>query len=341
MNLPDLGQPLVDLLEHLHAAPGEDDDKPLAGLVAAALTADQVIIVIEQNGKARRLCRPGPRDRVIASLIDFEAQHPALIRPTDETARALRRTAQSANGPHASVLAVRCSGAGPGLIALCAYRDERRPFSEAEMAMARLITDHWALGRAAREAPRAALGVSGAAAIVATIGSACCLLDAGGEVREINAAAGAMLHASGLMITGGRMRHEDPALNETLQATLTAMDGGRKGSCEILLSRSPAEPLLGVLTALPSGGGVLLHLIDGCASHDDRQAAARLRLVFGLAPTEAAVCLRLLQGVSVVQIAVERGVTAHTIRTQKEKILRKIGFDGVEDLFRLHPLLVG
>ncbi|HET9427228.1 MAG TPA: LuxR C-terminal-related transcriptional regulator [Allosphingosinicella sp.] len=94
----------------------------------------------------------------------------------------------------------------------------------------------------------------------------------------------------------------------------------------VLLERSDGRNAVMTVTPfkLPHGSRQALLLI-----HDDKVAAEelgpQLRQLFGLTQSEAAIAMRVGDGLTVIDIACERGVAAETIRSQMKTMMAKLG----------------
>ena len=184
------------------------------------------------------------------------------------------------------------------------------------------------------------------------------LIDAQLRLRQANPAALRLLaqHPDLRIVDGALLQQGAGAralADKVAQLTLRAPAGGRSDSADRAVLRlsgrsasssvssSMASSLLLLLSVLRPAG---MHAAFGARPlvlvelHDpDRRPAPDAALVastFGLTPAEAAVASALAAGLSVQQIAAQRGATVLTVRTQLSRIYDKLGVRRQAELTR-------
>lgn len=177
------------------------------------------------------------------------------------------------------------------------------------------------------------------------------LLREDGRVGCFNASAEAIaVPVRGLSLTGGRLAALDPDVNERLQALIRRATRSGYGAGRIGGEMDVEGPDGGRVTCLilPLGGdnpfreGVgpcraMVHLL--APGRDLARGPGRLRRLFDLSAAETEVAIALMSGASPEEIAVERGRSIETVRTQCRAILSKTGFSRASELTRLWSLV--
>ena len=103
------------------------------------------------------------------------------------------------------------------------------------------------------------------------------------------------------------------------------------------LSTGPAAGAAWVedLSRASAGARVAVFVSDPAAVGDGATTRERLRAVYGLTPTEAAVAAAVARGEGLLAVAAAQGVTLATVRTQAQQVYRKTGVRGQAALARL------
>lgn len=176
---------------------------------------------------------------------------------------------------------------------------------------------------------------------------ACWLVDGAGRVGGMTPAADALLLETRLTIREGRLAsaraHETRRIADALQAVLMSSvhsadpvalsDDG--GGIAILLEIFPLPRRPWDLSFAPRA-----IVIARTSIRPDRQAR-RLIAAFGLTRAEADIALRLASGTPRREIAVQRGVTAETLKAQIRSLYEKMGCNRESQLVRIVTLLGG
>ena len=170
------------------------------------------------------------------------------------------------------------------------------------------------------------------------------VLDRGARLVFANVAACGLLRAGdALKEREGELRATSPAgrvaLRDAIAAALTPEcgAGSTAGANMLLLPRSGREPVvvaavpLGASAGVDAGGILLLYDPDAPA----RLSHAVLRRLFGLTEAESELCLALLDGDSVAELARRRGVSVNTTRTLLARVFAKTGKQRQSDLVRM------
>lgn len=162
-----------------------------------------------------------------------------------------------------------------------------------------------------------------------TLGYAALHVRADGRVLALNAAAeGLLRRADGLLLAAGRLTAQEAEsaarLAAIVSAATRACDPGagatrvlrRDGSvaCHVTVT-----PLVGVST--PSRALVLLREPVPADTSLDR----RLRALYDLSPAEAGIAVGLASGLTPRDVAVQRGVSEGTVRSQVKTLMAKLG----------------
>ena len=183
--------------------------------------------------------------------------------------------------------------------------------------------------------------------------TACCLIGVGGRLLFANAAARQLFEiGGGLSVRQDRLQALDPATDAELQAAIgqaTNVDASwaTRAPSEVGL-RMPegAGPLVAIIVPLGQENvfftvGAIraaVYLVDAGVRPLGAAERTRLRSVFALTDAEAAITARVIEGLSVKEIADERGTSEQTVRTQIKLILEKTQSTRQVDLLRLQRL---
>ncbi|MBV8166060.1 MAG: hypothetical protein JO021_04655 [Alphaproteobacteria bacterium] len=222
------------------------------------------------------------------------------------------------------------------------HRSPRQaPFTRAELQGLERVGRH--LGRAAGaflDVTHTRLGHAAGLGALEQIVKPTLLVDVDGCVVYANPAAETALRASTVIAQQhGRLIAQQPVDTERMQALIERAARHQAGG----------ETRLGaaIVTVTPGGRAMTLHSLAPTAValvmlHDPRGAAppaARLQSVFGLTAAETALAQGLIAGQRLAEIAVARGVSVETVRTQLRALFRKTGTTRQPDLVRV--LLAG
>lgn len=185
------------------------------------------------------------------------------------------------------------------------------------------------------------------------LGLGAALLTATGVVIEANAIARALIEeGDGLMRKpDGRLRCHDPSSDARLvdavaRALLSAHGNGRDAEAAFLAPRRSGRPpcvvavhalIDGLGEVAPGFGCALCFIVD--PTRATPLSVDGLALAGRLSAAEADVCARILVGASAAEIAAARGVSTETIRTQRRRVMAKLGVRTRLDLIRLAVLL--
>jgi len=176
------------------------------------------------------------------------------------------------------------------------------------------------------------------------------LRDDGGLACANAVAEGLATAGRGLTLAAGRLTALDPQVNGRLQglfrrALQSGPGEGRSGG-EMDVEGPDGARI--TCLVLPLGGdnpfrdgvgpcrAVVYLLAPG---QDPAHGAQRLRRLFGLSAAETEVAIALMGGGSAEEIALERGRSIETVRTQCRAILSKTGLGRATELARLRPLV--
>ncbi len=133
----------------------------------------------------------------------------------------------------------------------------------------------------------------------------------------------------------GRLDLADAGAARSLAAALHAcLRPGAAKPAVIPVRRAGSPALLLHLHPLPTGGA-LLQLVEPPSVAAEMPRPARLRLMFGLTPAEAALAELLAEGVPPAAAAERRGVGMPTVRTQIRALLAKTGAARLHELTAL------
>lgn len=217
-----------------------------------------------------------------------------------------------------------------GLVGLGLQRALRSPgFGEADVATLesllphlRRMTDARAMVRSAQARER------DAEAVLDRLATGAMLVEAGGRIVLVNAAAEAMLdQRDGLACCHGALTALDPQVAAQLSAALTqatARDGCFGGAVAVGRPSGRRAYRLILAPHRPPGSDrtLALALIDDPESAAPDMAAI-LADLFALTPAEADLAVRLMSGASVEEASEARGVRVSTGRTQLKHLLEK------------------
>ncbi|HEX4198183.1 MAG TPA: hypothetical protein VHZ26_12140 [Caulobacteraceae bacterium] len=155
------------------------------------------------------------------------------------------------------------------------------------------------------------------------------IVNAEGRLLAANAVADVVLNRmDGLAVRRGALaaiRHGDGAALQ--QAIVLATASANPRATSVVVSRGPeAPPYLVTVTPVArlSGAGRAM-LIFRDPDVNDLTLTDRLRTLFGLSPSEAAIAIDLSLGRSTADILAKRGVRPSTLKTQLESLTGKMG----------------
>lgn len=151
------------------------------------------------------------------------------------------------------------------------------------------------------------------------------LVSSSGQVLSANENASQYLEAKdGLWDEQGLLAAE--AVTETLQlraAIRDAVDNGKPGGMLIRRSRE-TQPHMVMIQPVGNGSGqAVIAVRNGGAKSPG--LPDRVKALFRLGPAEADIAVQLARGSDIQEIAVARGVTINTIRTQLASAMVKVG----------------
>lgn len=149
-------------------------------------------------------------------------------------------------------------------------------------------------------------------------------VDRNGRVLTLNAPAEALCGGSGVLrMREGRLIAEGRQAS-LLQVLAAATDEASPKAGMLRLARPNGSVMVLTASPLPAAGAaralVVVKVAEGLPS-----LAAKLREFLGLSPSEAWVAAALSGGRSLAEIALDRGVSELTVRTQLKAILNKTG----------------
>ncbi|KCZ97603.1 LuxR family transcriptional regulator [Hyphomonas polymorpha PS728] len=172
-----------------------------------------------------------------------------------------------------------------------------------------------ALGLAAVHATLATLdAVKAAAFILNTDGRVIGLSRRGADIAE---------RGDGLRLSGGRVKLEDGAAREALEAWLSRLGKGTAPPMSLFTGSAmlDLQPLPPERDGLGTGPAALAILREA-TTPEERRILIRAR--YNLTPAEADIALALARGVSVPDIASGRGVSLPTVRSQLQALYAKL-----------------
>ncbi len=150
-------------------------------------------------------------------------------------------------------------------------------------------------------------------------------VDAEARIHDANAQARQLIDWAGAgLVRGGVLQLEEPDMGPLRWAIRRAT---RARAPEANMVRLAAGQFAGwtlTVTPMPTMGGArALVLVKSLTAEQD--LAQRLQALFGLSLAEALVAIALSQGEATRDIAVARGVTEHTVRSQIKSLMAKTG----------------
>lgn len=140
-----------------------------------------------------------------------------------------------------------------------------------------------------------------------------------------------------LVVRNGRLRVRDRAADQKLQSAIrwaSELDGflmARRGAVPIVVDAG--EGLPPKLWWLIGDSGMILFSFGHHRLTEDRLAMSAM--VFGLSPGQIQVAARIVEGLSLVDIARCDGVSVNTVRTQLRRIFEKVGVHNQPALVRV------
>lgn len=157
------------------------------------------------------------------------------------------------------------------------------------------------------------------------------VLNRQGQLTHANGSARSLLNQGSIIqLVGGFVRAAKPALTAPWQAAIArAMDNCAPSGREniVLLPRSGRLPMVAMVASLAATAimdvGALVILHD--PEHAAMPTAGMLRRLFGLTQAEVDICLGLLQGLSLSELAQLRGSTINTAKTLLYRVFDKTG----------------
>ena len=165
-------------------------------------------------------------------------------------------------------------------------------------------------------------------------------LNAQGLVLERNQAASRMMESgNGLFLAHGKIGTRGmEAMVRLEKAVAAVLAGGAERPVAIPREKRPALTVIIAPVAVDrkklagSAARAIMFISDPDAVPD--QAGARIAALYGLTKSEADVAEAIAAGKPVEQLAVERGTTIHTVRTQIKTMMNKIGASRQSDVVR-------
>lgn len=236
------------------------------------------------------------------------------------------------------------SAAGDNVIVSLERRYDQGPVSRREIALLDTVRPH--LARAAIVAAK--LHLKRAQASLASFekaGAAAALITAGGIVTETNPRFEA-LRSQVIARAHGKTALRDPRANALLQAALADLAHDRIGDTRsIPVPREIDDPaiIIHVMPIRRQARDLFARseaiLVVTTSDRALRIEASLLCELYDLTRAEATVAARLLEGLSVDEIAARHAISRETVRTQVKKVLGKSGSRSQADLIRrLAPL---
>lgn len=175
---------------------------------------------------------------------------------------------------------------------------------------------------------RASLGLAAVRATLATleaVKAAAFILNTDGRVIGLSArGADIAERGEGLRLSGGRLKLEDTAAREALEAWLSGLGMGTAPPLSLFTGNAmlDLQPLPEERGGLGTGPAALAILREAAAP-EERRSLIRTR--YNLTPAEAEIALALARGLSVPDIAGARGVSLPTVRSQLQAVYAKLG----------------
>lgn len=152
------------------------------------------------------------------------------------------------------------------------------------------------------------------------------LVSASGQILGVNENGATCLEdRDGLKEEGGLLAAE--AVTETLQLRSAIRDAVEQGRPGGMLIRRTREMQPHMVMIQPVGNGGDRQAVVAVRNGDGKSPglADRVRALFRLGPAEADIAVQLARGSDIQEIAVVRGVTINTIRTQLASAMVKVG----------------
>ena len=211
--------------------------------------------------------------------------------------------------------------------------------AEAKRLMA-LLAPHLAL---ARRVQRKLAGVTAAKSALEAgldrLTAAAFLVDGCGKVRHLNAAAlGLLAQCREVSHCQGKLGFKDAKLNAAFQAAVkrAVCEEHRSSALPVHLAGSgPAEVLVAPLHPGEALNAPMAFVLITAPARDVDAIARRLQQLYRLTPAEGRIAAMLAMGESVEQIALAKGVSDATLRTQLRSIFAKTGTRRQADIVRL------
>lgn len=164
-----------------------------------------------------------------------------------------------------------------------------------------------------------------------------------GQVAHFNRSAESLLNEkSHLRLDNGHLQTDDDATTRKLSVEVTKAIRASRGdgndlNSVILLQRSEQLPLMLMITPLqlkgPVQGAALLFAFD--PETTPAMTPCLIRRLFGLSEAEAMLSIALCSGKTLDEVAIERGTTMNTIKSQLRNIFTKTGTKRQSELVSL------
>lgn len=174
-------------------------------------------------------------------------------------------------------------------------------------------------------------------ALVNALGQPALLVDSNLRIRQTN-------HAADLLLESGRVLQArdgylsaagtdgENRLADTVAKAL-ARTGGQAAATRLLLPGGTHADL-SVTSVQSTAGGRLALILASTGDMADPTRVERLRLLYGLSPSEAAIAIMLTDGMQPAEIAEQRRVSPETVRIQIKQIAFKLGCNRQAEIVR-------
>lgn len=185
------------------------------------------------------------------------------------------------------------------------------------------------LGRAAADASLATL--------MRDALGACLICDGQGRLLLVSPAAERLAGPAGLRLTGGRLAFDRTAIGAAVLALIGQTAEGGPGGTQLLMP-GPLGAILAHIGRLPRADGLARPhpvLVELREVTPQPPSAASLRAVFGLGEAEAEVARLLASGQELEAVAMARGTSFNTVRSQVRAVLTKTGTASLRELVAL------
>lgn len=169
---------------------------------------------------------------------------------------------------------------------------------------------------------------------------ACLICDGEGALSLVSPAAEALAAQAAIRLAEGRLTFDEPALQAGMMALLGRTAAGGPGGTRMVAQHAPGGSIIAHVSRLPrhdAPDAPPPHpvLVELRVVRPQAPSVGSLRAMFGLSRAEAEVALLLAQGMEVETVAVRRGTSFTTVRTQIRAVLLKTGTAGLRELTAL------